>query len=48
VMNSLDLVGDAVFGVGQVGEPFESGRDFGEPAILRRCERTLCNRNQVL
>jgi hypothetical protein len=37
----VDLVGAACFGVGEVGEPFDLGRNLGEVAELGRGERTL-------
>jgi hypothetical protein len=45
---STDTVGPAGMGIGDVGEPFEFGRHRGELAELRRRERALFNRHQVL
>jgi hypothetical protein len=35
----VDLVGAAGLGIGEIGEPFEFGRDVGEVAELGRGER---------
>jgi hypothetical protein len=45
---NVNFVCTAGFGVGDVGEPFELGGDFGQVAILRRREGALFNRHQVL
>ena len=44
----IDFVGAAGFRIGDVGEPFELGRNVGEVAELGRRERAPFNRNQVL
>ena len=50
----VDFVGPAGFGIGDVGEPFELGRNVGEVAVLGRRQRPLSraprvsNRHQVL
>ncbi len=40
-------VGAPGFRVGDIGEPFELGRDLGQGTELRRRQRPLINRDQV-
>jgi hypothetical protein len=44
----VDFVRAPCFGIGDIGEPFELGRDIGEVAVLSRCQGTFSNRHQVL
>ena len=44
----VNFIGPAGFGIGDVGEPFELGRNVGEVAELGRRQRAPFNRNQVL
>ena len=41
----IDPVSLAGFGIGDIGEPFKLGRDFGELAILRRREHASRRRH---
>jgi hypothetical protein len=43
----IDIIGPPGFGIGDIGKPFDFGRDFGEIAELSWRQAGLVNRDEV-